>query len=227
MQSRNPASRRRPPVSKLTIRHVLYLLILHCIGSAIICGAANFAIACAMYRTRAAGPYLWNISNTLAGDAGVTVIVQVILTWVIDTALVCGDVRRGIIAPLSASSQPRTKNLWSRIKLCFLSPDMDIFAPGLTLLQRIWRLICSAIRGLILCVPVFCIWWPIAIGMLYGIGSSRSGSEVRYNKWPAPELFKLVYGFTMGLVTTPVYSYTALKAMGRTFERDAELTTQY
>ena len=79
---------------------------------------------------------LWNIDdNTLAGDAAVTIFVQLIITWLIDTLLVCNDVRtralkiQPLLLPRVFSS---TYCQW------YLSVEgMDLLDPVITFLHRL------------------------------------------------------------------------------------------
>ncbi|GAA5973444.1 hypothetical protein JCM11641_006464 [Rhodosporidiobolus odoratus] len=89
----------------LTWKQVLYIVGPQMIGAAVIDGAANFGIACAMYRTIKPGDTIemWPIQhNTIAGDCAVTTfvhfslfLIQGILTFVISSGMVHVDMRHG------------------------------------------------------------------------------------------------------------------------------------
>ena len=125
---------------------------------------------------------LWNINdNTLAGDAAVTIFVQLIVTWLIDTLLVCNDVRTRAfrIQPLF----PKTSN--NKFLEWYLSVEgMDVLDPNISLLRRVKRVIGGAIRALFLSVPVFFLWWPIGVGIMAGVGEPIGGAEYAYNHYP-------------------------------------------
>lgn len=126
---------------------------------------------------------LWNINdNTLAGDAAVTIFVQLIVTWLIDTLLVCNDVRtRALqIQPLILPHRLSNKFL-----LWYLSVEgMDLMDPSITCFRRLRRVIGGIIRALFLSVPVFFLWWPISVGIMAGVGKSAGGQEYAYNHYP-------------------------------------------
>ena len=72
------------------------------IGAMIISGAANFGVACAMYRTTSLPIRIWVFSeNTIAGDMGVTVIIQQLITMIITSTLSRWSCRPGTTAWVS------------------------------------------------------------------------------------------------------------------------------
>ena len=110
-----------------------------------------------------------------------TIFVQLIVTWLIDTLLVCNDVRtRALrIQPLF----PKTSN--NKFLEWYLSVEgMDVLDPDISLLRRVKRVIGGAIRALFLSVPVFLLWWPIAVGIMAGVGEPIGGAEYAYNHYP-------------------------------------------
>ena len=127
--------------------------------------------------------WLWKVSqNTLAGDAAVTVFVQVIVTWLIDAAMVCNDVKMRAygIRPLTVSASAlRHKFLHWYISV----EGMELLEPHIILRIRVRRLIEGAIKALFLCVPVFLIWWPVAVAIMAGVGHSIGGGNYSYNHW--------------------------------------------
>lgn len=126
---------------------------------------------------------LWNINdNTLAGDAAVTIFVQLVVTWLIDTSLVCNDVRtRALqIQPLALPSK-----LTNKFLLWYLSVEgMDLLDPSATCLVRLKRMIGAVIRALLLSMPVFFVWWPISVGIMAGVGQPIGQAEYAYNHYP-------------------------------------------
>ena len=110
-----------------------------------------------------------------------TIFVQLIVTWLIDTLLVCNDVRtRALrIQPLF----PKTSN--NKFLEWYLSVEgMDVLDPDISLLRRVKRVIGGAIRALFLSVPVFFLWWPIGVGIMAGVGEPIGGAEYAYNHYP-------------------------------------------
>lgn len=81
----------------LTLHQVFYIFIMNGIGAAIISGAANFGVAVAMYRTTDDPIRIWPFDdNTIAGDMGVTVVIQQIVTYAITSQLCNFDLRHGL-----------------------------------------------------------------------------------------------------------------------------------
>ena len=128
--------------------------------------------------------WLWKVNeNTLAGDAAVTVFVQIIVTWLISATMVCNDIRTKVfgLRPL----QPSQKALDNRFLSWYISvEEMDLLEPHITMRTRLKRVIEGGIKALFLCVPVFLIWWPIAIAIMAGVGHDIGGGNYEYNHWP-------------------------------------------
>ena len=69
----------------LTSKQWVYILVLKFLGAGILDAVINFGIACAMYRGANTRISVWQLQyNTIAGDSGLTVVIQVMLTWIID-----------------------------------------------------------------------------------------------------------------------------------------------
>ena len=81
----------------MTRYQLFYVFVLNSVGAAILSGAANFGVACAMYRTATKPIRIWPLQdNTIAGDMGVTVIIQQLVTMIITSSLCNHDVRHGV-----------------------------------------------------------------------------------------------------------------------------------
>ncbi|WVQ69926.1 uncharacterized protein L199_008149 [Kwoniella botswanensis] len=90
----------RPFPLPLTNRQWFYLLVLQGVGAGIIDGGANFAVAYAMYHNQKVIK-MWVLSkNTLAGDLGVTPIIQCFASMLITSTLVHTDLHHHAVAPL-------------------------------------------------------------------------------------------------------------------------------
>jgi len=128
--------------------------------------------------------WLWKVNdNTLAGDAAVTIFVQTIITWLIDSALICNDVRTRAygIRPTSIS-QTALNNSFLR---WYISVEgMDLLERHITFKTRLKRMIVGIIKAFFLCVPVFFIWWPITVAILVGVGHTIGAGNYSYNHWP-------------------------------------------
>ncbi|PWN39285.1 hypothetical protein IE81DRAFT_326687 [Ceraceosorus guamensis] len=87
-------------------REFWYLLVMQGVGAALISGAINFGIAVACYKHQV-GTRIWPFEPlTVAGDMGVTVIIQQVVSMLITSALVHADVNGGPVAPLSQPWPP-------------------------------------------------------------------------------------------------------------------------
>ncbi|CAI7875628.1 unnamed protein product [Closterium sp. NIES-53] len=105
----------RPPIllfsgstwSQLSRSQIIYLLVVQGVGSAILDAGANFGIATAMYRGSPDPVRVWELPNSLAGDAIVTIMIQGTLTWVIAGLLTRLDVKSERIQPIFYQHAPR------------------------------------------------------------------------------------------------------------------------
>lgn len=92
-------------VARLTIRQGLWLLILQCLGAALLDFAINLLIHWAVYNN--SDPiHLWQLPNSIAGDFAVTLIVQTILTWIIGGIVAWRDLWLRTVAPLAPPLRP-------------------------------------------------------------------------------------------------------------------------
>ena len=65
-----------------------------------------------MYLSPADPITLLRLPNTLAGDAALTIIIQTLVTWLIECLAVTSDLRAGKVAPLDTSPcSPRVRRL--------------------------------------------------------------------------------------------------------------------
>ncbi|KAF9360091.1 hypothetical protein BGX26_010528 [Mortierella sp. AD094] len=207
----------KAPVDAMTTRHILFLVFMHGLGSMILDGAINFGLAVAMYKTSNDPVHLWSFPNTLAGDATVTVIVQQLLTWILDQLSVRGDVKRGVVAPLRMPKDANVVLRW------FVGVDTPKFGQKKTAKEF---LIFHGQRVFALILGSWFVYWPIAIGVLSALRSNNIGVDTRgvggdFNNWPLPEIFKGVYGFALGM-TTPFVAYIQLIYLGETTNADSE-----
>ncbi|KAF8984647.1 hypothetical protein BGZ46_007353 [Entomortierella lignicola] len=212
-----------PPVFKMTTKHILYLVLMHGLGAMLLDGAINFGIAVAMYKTTSKPIHVWRFPNTLAGDATVTVVVQQFLTYILDRLSVRGDVRKGTIAPLRMPSNANFVIRW------FVGLDESKTGHKKTKREFVSF---HAQRILVYMFFSWIVFWPIAVGILCGLKTHNVGVDTRgaggdFNNWPLPEIFKLLYGFALGM-TTPFISYTQLISLGEAAhaKSDSEPTTR-
>ncbi|GAA5959727.1 hypothetical protein JCM3765_000077 [Sporobolomyces pararoseus] len=213
----------------LTWHQCFYIFVIQGLGAACIDGGANFGIATIGPGKRIT---MWILAeNTIAGDVGVTVFIQGILTFVIASGFVHVDMRhRGVDAfpypwpdtqfavvkggdPEAATS--RRSKLWRTFHqrhglgrgLHFFSGSHvnDVFNLDLTWKQFLVRLFWSVWKGSVLSALFFLVFWPITIACI----APRWGGRDMAGTW-APEIIKLVFGFLLGLFMNPLCAMIAL-----------------
>ncbi|KAG0368089.1 hypothetical protein BGX24_002953 [Mortierella sp. AD032] len=192
---------KKAAVSGLTTRHIVYLIVMHTIGAMILDAGINFGLATAMYKNNKNAVYIWPLPNSLAGDIAVTIIIQQALTWILDRLAVRGDLKKGLVAPLRMPSDA------SRVVRWFVGLE-DVKAPGRPGFVFHFK------RVVVLIVASFLLYWPITIGILYGlknggVGAATGDPAGEFNLWPFPQILKGVYSACLGL-TTPFVSYVTL-----------------
>ncbi|SCV71684.1 BQ2448_3272 [Microbotryum intermedium] len=230
----------------LTTKQLVYLWLPQTIGAAILDGGINFGIACAMYRGQD-NVTVWDIRhNTIAGDCGVTVFIQGILSFVIASSLVHLDMRKGTIIPFSRpwpdttlspnelfpiqdppSSRPhgalyraflQRPSLRRSLRIFQGSDSNDLFARGLS--AKVWfkRLRRTVWQGAVLSALFFLLWWPITIAVIAPIWGGRNMAHT----W-VPQIIKLVFAFVLGFFQNPIIACIALGAEDsvRTHEQQA------
>lgn len=198
-----PAILLQRPTPSLTPHQIFYIFIIDGLGAALLSGAINFAVAYAMYTTQdtVANPIrLFQLPNTLAGDAAVTIILQNIITWLIELVLVNRDLARGTVAPIGFIAQPSSRALrW----FLFLDRKTEASRPG-GRAHWISFFFSQVVRALIVAVVCFMLLWGPSVGILTAVGT-RSGGDWVFEKTWAPQIFKFVLGAVLGLITTPAF----------------------
>ncbi|KAF8930632.1 hypothetical protein BGZ47_000476 [Haplosporangium gracile] len=199
----------KAPVFGLTTRHIVYLIVMHTIGAMILDAGINFGLATAMYKNNKHPVYIWPLPNSLAGDMAVTIIIQQALTWILDRLAVRGDLKKGLVAPLRMPSDASSLVRW------FVGLE-DVKAAGKPGFASAFAFHFK--RVVVYIVATFLLYWPITIGILYGLKSGHVGAAHaagEFNLWPFPQIFKGVYSAALGL-TTPFVSYVTLIYEGET-----------
>ncbi|KAL6400179.1 hypothetical protein AUP68_15872 [Ilyonectria robusta] len=204
------------PSDYFTNHQIFYVFIMAGIGGMIISGGINFGLAYVMYTTQntVLNPiYLFQLPNTLAGDAAVTIIIQCIITWFMEKGLVAHDLSRRGVQPIGFISKPTRP--WQR-RLFFLPPlgydeAIDAEAKGepqakavapdfLTILGSVVQ---HALRGFLIAIVSFFLLWPATVGILIAFGKSTGGDYIYDDRW-VPQIFKGILGGLLGLLTTPL-----------------------
>lgn len=215
------ASSPKAPVNGLTTRHIVYLVLMHMVGAMILDAGINFGIATAMYKNNSHPVTLWPLPQTLAGDAGVTIIIQQLLTWILDRRAVLGDLKKGMVAPL------RMPQNAGRVLRWFVGLEEAAAGERCKTFKEKARFLVSfhGRRIAVIVLATFVLYWPITIGILsglriHGVGADYSSRGGDFNVWPLPQIYKGVYGAAVGL-TTPFMSYITLIYQGETQQLNA------
>lgn len=147
---------------------------------------------------------VWQFPNTLAGDTAVTIIIQCLVTWFIESAILKGDLRGNKVEPLRLQALPRPES--RLLRWLFLLDDDRAAAhcTGNGPKGFIAFVVAQALRALLLAVPSVLILWPPSIGALLSLGSTRHGNDPVFEPTWGPEIFKGVLGGVLGLLTTPL-----------------------
>jgi len=163
-------------------------------------GGINFGVAAAMYINK--NVTIWTIPYTLAGDLGLTILIQTVITWFLLVTSTTNDLRLGKYPALLPPKKKCCQNaffMWFLINYDLLEPKIK----GKERLKRIGRML---LRCLLYSVFVFIIFWPITIGVLIGVW----GNGLVWKGWFYPQVFKLVVSGIIGFFETPVIAYIAL-----------------
>ncbi|WAR62822.1 hypothetical protein PtB15_15B410 [Puccinia triticina] len=187
-----PAGLHPLAIPPLSLGQKLYIILPQMIGAAILDGAANFGIGCAMY-LNAKNVRIWILkNNTVAGDMAVTIFIQGVLTFCIASGMVHVDLRKNKISAFQYpwpdtswgaakrlppdEAQTRIGRLWrqfhngqgfSRGLHFFSGSDVnDIFDSRLSRSQFTTRLCWSIWKGSVLSLIFFFLIWPISIAIV-------------------------------------------------------------
>ncbi|KAL7949274.1 hypothetical protein V8C42DRAFT_208763 [Trichoderma barbatum] len=210
------------PSSHFTGHQLFYIFGLDGIGALVLSGGINFAIAYAMYTRQKQPIRLWQLPNTFAGDAAVTMILQCIITWFVELFIVRYDLSQGGVQPIGFIPQPTRP--WLRLFL-FLPRDPTSEIERKPRPWSLLEIIQQALRGFSFAVVSFILLWPICMGVLTAFGVKEEGDYIYHNKW-VPQLFKLILGGVLGLLTTPWMAMFWLVKAGWEHKENALTTTE-
>ncbi|RCI16758.1 hypothetical protein L249_3016 [Ophiocordyceps polyrhachis-furcata BCC 54312] len=223
--------RRLEPSRKLTAHQFFYMFVLDGLGGLVLSGGINFGIAYAMYSR--ANPEknpvrLFQLANTLAGDGVVTIFVQCLITWFIETTLVAYDVEHGSVQTIGWIAEPNNSLLRS---FFLLAKDPQLGTPPMRFRAGVMPLIRLVVRGLVFAVASFFLFWPISVGILAGVGHRHADGDYYFDNVWAPQVYKLLLGGILGLVTGPLMAMYWLARYGwesqTAFRRAHEAAARY
>lgn len=142
---------------------------------------------------------LFKFPNTLAGDAAVTIILQCIITWLIELVLVRQDLKTGVAQAIGVFREPSHRLArW----FFFLSDEEAGPASRGAAALRVKFLVGQVLRGFLFAVVFFLLLWGPSVGILAAVGE-RSGGDYVYPKRWTPQIFKGVLGGVLALLATP------------------------
>ncbi|KAI1341144.1 hypothetical protein F5Y15DRAFT_25723 [Xylariaceae sp. FL0016] len=231
----------KTPTDRFTPHQIFYIFIMDGLGAAIVSGGINFAIAYAMYTTSKEDRIaLFQFPNTLAGDAGLTIILQCLVTWLIEAFVVNRDLCTGGVHPLGFIPEPRsrlarwflfldraaeteteTKPDQSRPQTCNAADGAAVVGSPSHWLLFLWS---QVVRALLVAAAVFPFAFGASVGFLALVGRhDAGGGDWWYGRKWTPQLFKLVEGAVLGLVTTPLMVMFWLTRCGWALQRNEKL----
>ncbi|KAI5462802.1 hypothetical protein BGZ63DRAFT_351842 [Mariannaea sp. PMI_226] len=213
----SPELGHREPSHAFTRHQIFYIFVLDGLGAMLVSGGINFGLAYLMYTMQdtVKNPIrLFQLPNTLAGDAAVTTIIQCIITWFVEKILVANDLARRGVQPIGFISKPTTP--W--LRWLFLLPLLEYEeavdeddevkrkphpkpgSPGI--IPMLVTFVQNALRGFLIAIVGFVLLWPLSVGILTIFGK-RDGGDYTYAKRWTPQIFKGILGGVLGLLTTP------------------------
>ncbi|BFZ57258.1 hypothetical protein PYCC9005_004309 [Savitreella phatthalungensis] len=208
------AKKLREPSTHLTAHQAFYLFGMNGVGSMVISGGINLAIAYGMYANQTSPVRLFRLPNTFAGDAAVTIIVQSIVTWLLTCVMVNGDLRSGGVQPIGFISEPRRP----RILRWYLFLDAEQPTERKNGKQWFTFIVTQILRGFLWSVMLFFLVWPATVGILT-FGDHRDNDYYYPRRW-TPQIFKLILGAVLGLLCSPWFAGFWLVTVGWRIKRE-------
>lgn len=162
-----------------------------------------------MYGTTDKPITLFQFPNTLIGDATLTIILQCIITWMIELILVNQDLKHGRIQPVGSIEEPKNRMLrW----YMFLDREKAKYEGGCFAHWLVF-LVSQALRGFIVAVMSVAFLIGPIIGLMILVGTPYGGDWVYAGGELTPShgnyipmIFKGILGATLALYTTPLFA---------------------
>jgi hypothetical protein len=143
---------------------------------------------------------LFQLPNTLAGDAAVTIILQCIVTWIIELILIQLDLKNGRVQPIGFIPEPSNRLL--RWFMFLKNGETDPKQPP-GRVRRLGFVFAQVVRGFIFAAFSIILLWPPTVGILTTVGDKRGSDYFYGSKW-VPQFYKLILGGVLGLLSTPL-----------------------
>eukprot|EP00897_Mesotaenium_endlicherianum_P010540 jgi/Mesen1/9514/ME000637S08958 len=194
-------------LSTCFLSRALYI-ITQSVGAALLGAGINFGVATAIYKSTRETITVFEMPTTLAGDAGVTIILQAILTWILHGLLVRLDVEQGRQAAMGGGGGGRAPLESGLLGWWLGRGNFDFVSDGP---GRLRRVLATCGRALLFSALSLCLFWPLSVAFLCPEWC-RAGAVKR---WPGPEIFKAVLGAALGLALTPVVTLVHPSAAGK------------
>ena len=163
---------------------------------------------------------LFQLPNTLAGDAVVTIFLQCIITWMIELVLVSHDLRTGSVQPAGFLPEPTNRLL----RWYLLLDDHKLQGRRKRSRPEKWFLflVKHGLRAAAVGVVAFILLWGPSVGILTAVGR-RCGGDWCFEKQWAPQAFKAILGGVHALITTPPMAALWVFRAGWLKKRAAEI----
>lgn len=202
--------------------NIYYIFILQGLGSAIVSGGIEFAIAYGMYWKQRRPITLWAFPHTLSGDCALSLFIQVGITWFMEETFIGWDCFKNktplVPFELPLPDKVKHKYIWKYLEIEYGIPrdeDMKkntrrnymrkqwIQYPNRSIFFNLfqWSLR-KFIRAMIAAALIWAIEWPVTMGIMAGIGTRVGSHDYKYHGW-TPQIMKMIYAFVLGIISTP------------------------
>ena len=214
-----------------------YLFIKKGFVSGLVSGGIQFGIAYGMYAHSKHAVTLWTLPNSLAGDCAVSLFIQVCITWLVEEIMVGWDCYKSnnTMCQLPEYLIPnRPDKITNRFIFAFYDFDKGCLPAEDNLSKKpsfreflkknficydsrwvvtnicIW-LIKKLTRAVPFSVLLFIPVWPATLGISTSVGTPSGVNGYYFNHFPTPQILKLIYGFVIGITTSPVSSVVIIR----------------
>ncbi|QLL30350.1 hypothetical protein HG536_0A01670 [Torulaspora globosa] len=196
-----------------------YIFLAHGVVSGIISGGIEFAIAYGMYYHSSKPVYLWGFPNTLSGDCALTVFIQVGVTWVCEELIVGWDCfqSKTPLLPFEIELPDEASHglFWRlfEVKHGIAKDELSLRSyvrkqfiryPSRSRCFNLFSWLLHKFVISMIAAAMIWFWvWPVTMGVMAGVGTRVGSHEYKFHGW-APQIMKLIFGFVIGLMCTPL-----------------------